>query len=126
MGTEPDSAKEQLTRSHFDAGGEIQGAVEGEEGRALTFFWSHGRDEGKEGKVNFGGNKKMGEGNPYHELKTMYLNIVVFPLICISEGFGEYIDFLRLNFQLVLIILFYSRYKNTSQMCDVRDLFPHF
>ena len=38
MDTEPDSTKEQLTSSHIDAGGEIQGAVEGEEGRALTFF----------------------------------------------------------------------------------------
>ena len=61
MGTEPDFTKEQFISSHIDAGGEIQGAVEGEEGRALTFFWSHSRDEGKEGKVIFGGNKKMGE-----------------------------------------------------------------
>ena len=63
MGTEPDSTKEQTTSSDIDAGGEIQGAVEdeeGEEGRALMFFWSHGRDEGKEGKVIFGGNKKNG------------------------------------------------------------------
>ena len=38
MGTEPDFTKEQFISSHIDAGGEIQGAVEGEEGRALTFF----------------------------------------------------------------------------------------
>ena len=39
MGTEPDFTKEQFISSHIDAGGEIQGAVEGEEGRALTFFF---------------------------------------------------------------------------------------
>ena len=59
-GYTPDSAKEQAPSSHFDAGGEIQGAVEGEEsnrGHTLTFFWSHSRDEGKEVKVTFGEKK---------------------------------------------------------------------
>ena len=34
----------------------------------------------------------------------MYLNIAVFPLIYINEGSGEYIDLLRLNLKLVLIV----------------------
>ena len=44
-------------------------------------------------------------GNPYHEPNNMYLNTAVFPLIYINEGSGEYIDLLRLNFKLVLIVV---------------------
>jgi len=45
------------------------------------------------------------QGNPYHELKTMYLNIAFFRLIYINVGCGEYIDLLRLNFKYVLIVV---------------------
>ena len=61
MGTEPDSAKEQVPSSHFDAGGEIQGVVEGEEPMGGRDFFDPQYRQGKRRKSNIWQEQKNGK-----------------------------------------------------------------